>query len=332
MEILGFEFQNPGRLWLLAGLLLMILWYVYKERDRFASVKYSTAQGLEAGTRTARVYLRHILFVFRVVAMSLLIIALARPRRVVTSQNISTEGIDIILAIDISPSMLAEDFSPNRLEAAKKVAIQFISGRPNDRIGVVAFGGESFTVSPLTTDHATVINMLRKLREGMVQDGTAIGLGLANAVARLKDSKAKSKVVILLTDGVNNRGNISPLTAAQMASSLGIRVYTIGVGSSSYANIPVNTPFGVEYQKVKVQVDEHTLKEIAQMTGGKYFRATNEQKLMDIYKEIDKLEKTKFKEHKQVFYKEEYKYFVAWALLLLVLELLLRRTIFRVFP
>ena len=274
----------------------------------------------------------HLSFILEISALALLIFAFARPRRTLTNEYKTTRGIDIILAIDISPSMLAQDFRPNRIEAAKRVAIQFISGRPNDRIGVVAFGGESFTVVPLTSDHATVINMLRKLRNGLVEDGTAIGLGLANAVARLKNSKAKSKVIILLTDGVNNRGNIDPITAAKIAASLGIKVYTIGIGSNTYANIPVQTPLGVQYQRVKVDIDEATLKEIARITGGKYFRATNTRKLEEIYKQIDKLEKTRFKEHRQVLYKEEFRKFTLIALVLILTALLLRNTVFRVFP
>ncbi len=331
MNLFGFDIMYPQRLYLLLLLIPVIAWYVWKNWDKFATFTFSTTEPFQ-GKRTWKQYMRHSVFLFEILAFALLVIAFSRPRSTLTNETRTTEGIDIILAIDISPSMLAEDFKPNRLEAAKNVAIQFINGRPDDRIGVVAFGGESFTVVPLTTDHATVINMLRKLKNGMVEDGTAIGLGLANAVARLKDSKAKSKVIILLTDGVNNRGNIDPITAAKMAAALGIRVYTIGIGSNTYANIPVQTPMGTEYQRVKVDIDEVTLRQIAQLTGGKYFRATNNQKLIEIYKQIDRLEKTKFKEHRQVLYKEQYANFTLAALILLLLAFGLKNTVFKVFP
>ncbi len=331
MNLFGYDIMHPGRLWFLLLLLPLIGWYIWRNWDKWATFKFSTILPFKP-VRSIKQYLIHSTFILEIIALSLLIFAFARPRRTLTNEYKTTKGIDIILAIDISPSMLAQDFRPNRIEAAKRVAIQFINGRPNDRIGVVAFGGESFTVVPLTSDHATVINMLRKLRNGLVEDGTAIGLGLANAVARLKNSKAKSKVIILLTDGVNNRGNIDPITAAKIAASLGIKVYTIGIGSNTYANIPIQTPLGVQYQKVKVDIDEATLKEIARITGGKYFRATNTRKLEEIYKQIDKLEKTRFKEHRQVIYKEEFRKFTLIALVLILIAFVLRNTVFRVFP
>ena len=331
MTLFGYNIMHPARLWLLLLLIPLIAWYVWKNWDKWATFKFSTLAPFK-DIRSSKQYLIHLIFAFEILAFALLVFAFSRPRSTLTNEYRTTKGIDIVLAIDISPSMLAEDLRPNRIEAAKRVAIQFISGRPNDRIGVVAFGGESFTVVPLTMDHATVINMLRKLRNGLVEDGTAIGLGLANAVARLKNSKAKSKVIILLTDGVNNRGNIDPITAAKIAASLGIRVYTIGIGTHGYANIPVRTAMGVVYQKIKADIDEATLKQIAQITGGKYFRATNTRKLEEIYQQIDKLEKTKFKQHHEVIYKEEYRTFIFWALILLVLAFLLKNTVLRVFP
>ncbi len=249
----------------------------------------------------------------------------------VRGENVTTEGIDIVLATDISGSMLAEDFRPNRIEAAKRVVSDFVSGRPNDRIALVIFSGESFTQCPLTLDHAVLLNLLKDVRSGMVEDGTAIGMGLATSVSRLKDSKAKSRVIILLTDGVNNRGFIDPLTAAGIAQSFGIRVYTIGVGTIGTAPYPVQTPFGVQYQNVPVEIDEALLMKIAVQTGGQYFRATDNKKLKAIYDEIDRLEKTKievtqFRRHSEEFYAT-----AGLAGLLLLLELLLSHTVFRSF-
>ncbi len=331
MTILGYSFLHPWRLYLLLLVIPLIAWYVWKNYDKWASLRYSTTAPL-LKVKSIKKHFRHLPFVLEIIAFSLLVIAFARPRKSYTNRQISTQGIDIVLALDISPSMLAEDFHPNRLEAAKREAIKFVNGRPHDRFAVVAFGGQSFTVVPLTLDHAMVINMIRKLRNGMVEDGTAIGLGIANAVARLHKSKAKSKVIILLTDGVNNRGNIDPITAAKMAASYGIRIYTIGIGSQSYANIPVHTPMGIQYQQVKVDIDENTLQQIASLTGGHYFRATNDKKLEQIYKEIDRLEKTKFREHRQVYYAEMYWDFVLWAFVLLLVDVLLRTIVIRTFP
>jgi Ca-activated chloride channel family protein len=242
---------------------------------------------------------------------------------------VSTEGIDIVLTQDISGSMLSRDFKPDRLEAAKNIATEFISGRPYDRIGLVVFSGESFTQCPLTTDHAVLINLLREIQSGMIEDGTAIGMGLATAVNRIKDSQAKSKVIILLTDGVNNRGEIAPETAAEIAKTFGIRVYTIGVGTQGMAPYPVQTPFGIQYQDMPVEIDEGILQKIAQTTGGKYFRATDNDSLEKIYKEIDKLEKSKIDVRQ--FSKKEEKYLLPAliAFFMLVVEIIVRNTIFK---
>jgi Ca-activated chloride channel family protein len=279
-----------------------------------------------------RVLGRHALFALRLLVVSLIIVILARPQFIDTKKNVDTEGIDIVLALDISTSMLAADFSPNRVEAAKSVAIEFISGRPNDRIGLVVYSAESFTQCPLTTDHPVLINFFKDIRCGMVEDGTAIGTGLATAVNRLKDSDAKSKVIILLTDGVNNTGAVPPLTAAEIARSFNIRVYTIGVGTRGEAPYPIETPFGVQYRNMPVDIDEGVLSQIAQTTNGKYFRATNNKKLKEIYKEIDELEKTKFQVTEYSKRDEKYFWFAVVAGLLLLLELLFRYTLFRTIP
>jgi len=282
--------------------------------------------------RSWRQRFRHFLFVFRVLALMFLTIALARPQSTSRGENVSTEGIDIILVNDISGSMLAEDFRPNRIEAAKKVAMDFIDGRPTDRIGLVIFSGESFTQCPLTLDHGVIKSLLSEIKSGMIEDGTAIGMGLATAVSRLKDSKAKSRVIVLLTDGINNRGFIDPMTAAGIAQQFGIRVYTIGVGTIGVAPYPVQTPFGTQYQNVPVEIDEQLLQKIADQTGGKYYRATDNKKLRVIYDEIDRLEKTKievtqFRRHKEEFYTA-----AMFAGLFLLLELIFSQTIFRKIP
>jgi len=258
--------------------------------------------------------------------------ALARPQSSNSWQNVTTEGIDIVIALDISSSMLAMDFQPNRLEAAKDVATKFISGRPNDKIGLVVFSGESFTQCPLTTDHATVINLFRNIETGMIEDGTAIGNGLATAVSRLKESTAISRVVILLTDGDNNRGEIAPVTAAELAKTYGIRVYTVGVGTMGTAPYPVQTPFGVQVRDMEVKIDEPTLQKIASTTDGKYFRATDNNSLAEIYKEIDKLEKSKMEVHEFSKKEEQYLKFALAGALLLLLGLFLKTTIFRNIP
>lgn len=278
----GFEFANPKYFLLLVLLVPMILWYVFKEKQSHADLQFSSLRAFRGIRHAGRVWLRHLLFACKVLAIVFLVTALARPQSSNSWQTYSSEGIDIVLGLDISTSMLARDFTPDRLEAAKEVATKFILERPQDRIGLVVFAGESFTQCPLTTDQAVLVNLLREVQSGMIEDGTAIGLGLANAVNRLKDSPAKSKVVILLTDGVNNRGSIAPVTAAELAKTYGIRVYTIGVGTYGEAPYPVQTPFGIQLQNVPVEIDEAVLKQIASVTGGQYFRATDNDKLQQI--------------------------------------------------
>jgi Ca-activated chloride channel family protein len=322
-------FAEPLFLYLLAVVPAMIAFYLLKQQKTTASLRMPGLQQFAGTVKTYRHFLRHALFAFRTICITLLIIVIARPQATSKFQNVTTEGIDIVLTLDISGSMLARDFRPDRLEASKNVAIEFISGRPYDRMGLVVFSGESFTQCPLTTDHAVLINLLREIQSGMIEDGTAIGMGLATAVNRIKDSQAKSKVIILLTDGVNNRGEIAPATAAGIAKTFGIRVYTIGVGTQGMAPYPVNTPFGVQYQDMPVEIDEAILKEISETTGGKYFRATDNNKLVQVYNEIDKLEKSKI-DVKQFSRKEE-KFFIPAliAFCLLVLEILVRNTLFR---
>ncbi|NOY38561.1 MAG: VWA domain-containing protein [Chlorobi bacterium] len=326
------RFANPEWLYLLPLLLVIIAWYVWRQHKLTAGLQYSSFRPFEGIKKPVRQYLRHLLFVFRLLALALLIMVMARPQSVNRWQEVSTEGIDIILDLDISSSMLAQDFQPNRLEASKDVAIRFISGRPDDRIGLVVFSGESFTQCPLTTDHAVLINLFRDVKSGMIEDGTAIGDGLATAVNRLKDSKAKSKVIILLTDGMNNRGEIAPMTAAEIAQTFGIRVYTIGVGTHGTAPYPVQTPFGIRYQQMKVQIDEKVLQDIASMTGGRYFRATDNKKLQEIYREIDQLEKSKIDVKQFSKKEEEYLPFALLAGLFVLLEVLLRLTFLRAGP
>jgi len=325
-------FQSPVYFYLLIVIAVMVAWYIWKEKDARATLQFSTLKGFELNPGKWRSFLRHILFLLRIAAIGLIIFALARPQSTKHWRNVSTEGIDIMLALDISSSMLARDFKPDRLEASKDVAIQFISSRPNDRIGLVVFSGESFTQCPLTTDHAVLINLFHEVKSGMIEDGTAIGNGLATAINRLKESKAKSKVIILLTDGVNNKGEISPLTAAEIAQTFGIRVYTIGVGTMGMAPYPVNTPFGVQYQNMKVEIDEKVLKQIAKETGGKYFRATNNNKLIAIYKQIDQLEKSKIKVNEISKREEQYVKYALWALILLLTEGVFRISLFRTLP
>jgi len=326
----GITFAEPLFLWLLVIVPGMVVFYVLKQHKSSAALSMpDLKQFANAGT-TFRHYLRYVLFALRAAAVAFLIIALARPQSTESYQDVSTEGIDIILALDISGSMLARDFRPNRLEASKNVATEFISGRPYDRMGLVVFSGESFTQCPITTDHAVLINLLREIQSGMIEDGTALGMGLATAINRIKDSEAKSKVIIILTDGINNRGEIAPSTAADIAKTFGIRVYTIGVGTQGVAPYPVQTPFGVQYQDMPVEIDEGILTEIAQKTGGKYFRATDNDKLLQVYKDIDKLEKSKIDDVRQFSRKEEKFMFPALiAFVMLALELLTRITLFR---
>ena len=325
-------FANPKNLYLLLLLLPMIGWYIWKLRKAQASMQLSSTAAFSGMPRSFRVYLRHILFLLRLAVVTLVIIVLARPQSSDSWSETSTEGIDIVLTLDISTSMLAEDLKPNRIEAAKNVAASFIGGRKNDNIGLVLFAGESFMQVPLTTDHGVLLTMLHNVSCGMVEDGTAIGMGLANAVSRIKDSKAKSKVIILLTDGSNNRGEIAPVTAAEIARSFGVRVYTVGVGSKGTAPYPFQTAVGVRYQNVPVDIDEGTLKQIADLTGGLYFRATDNSKLETIYKEIDELEKTKLNVMQFSKREEMYMIYALWAFLLLLLEVALRHTVLRNIP
>ena len=325
-------FANPKYLFLLLLLIPMIVWYILKLREGGASIQVSTIRSLKSAPKTYKYYLKHVPFVLRLLAVSTLIIMLARPQKTDNLTNESVQGIDIVMTLDISSSMLAEDLRPNRLEASKDVAAEFIMGRPNDNIGLVVFSSESFTQCPLTTDHTALVNLLQGVESGIIEDGTAIGLGLANAVNRIKESKAISKVIILLTDGSNNRGEIAPLTAAEIAKTYGIRVYTIGVGTRGTAPYPFKTNFGIQYQNIPVDIDEPTLKQIASITGGSYFRATDNKKLQSIYKEIDKMEKTKINVNNYQKKTEEYQ---SWAILLFVLllsEILLRNTVLRHIP
>lgn len=326
-------FANPTYLYLLLLLIPMIGWYIWKLCKSQASLQVSSSEAFDAlGATSWKVYLRHVPFILRMAAVAVLIIILARPQSTNSWQNTSTEGIDIVMAMDISSSMLAQDLKPNRLEASKDVAASFINGRPNDNIGLVVFAAESFTQCPLTTDHTVLLNLFKDVQPGIIQDGTAIGLGLANAVSRIKDSQAKSKVIILLTDGVNNAGEIAPVTAAEIAKTFGIRVYAIGVGTKGMAPYPFQTAFGIQYQDVPVEIDEPTLKQIAATTGGQYFRATDNTSLKEIYSEIDKMEKTKISVQQYSKKQEEYK---NWALLLfalLLVEILLRNTLLRNIP
>ena len=326
-------FANPTYPYLLLLLIPMIGWYVYKLSKNQASLQVSSTEGFDApGASSWKVWLRHVPFILRMAAVAVLVVILARPQSTNSWQNSSTEGIDIVLAMDISTSMMAQDLKPNRLEASKDVASAFINGRPNDNIGLVVFAAESFTQCPLTTDHTVLLNLFKDVQPGIIQDGTAIGLGLANAVSRIKDSQAKSKVIILLTDGVNNQGEIAPVTAAEIAKTFGVRVYTIGVGTQGKAPYPFQTAFGVQYMDVDVEIDEPTLKQIAATTGGQYFRATDNASLKEIYSEIDKMEKTKISVQEYSKKQEEYK---NWAILLfslLLVEILLRNTLLRNIP
>lgn len=316
-------FASPGYLFLLIALAPIIFWYVWKMHKSDASLQIGDTSSLKA-MKTKRLYLLHVPFALRCLGVILLTMCLARPQLTNHWSKESTEGIDIMMAIDISGTMMAEDFKPNRLEAAKEVAAEFVNDRPNDNIGLVVFAGESFTQCPLTTDHAVLINLFRSVKYGMIDDGTAIGLGLANAVNRMKDSPTKSKVIILLTDGSNNCGDIDPQTAAEIAKTFGIRVYAVGVGSKGEARVPTQTPIGVQYTTISNQFDEATLKNIAQATGGEYFRATNNATLKAIYQEIDQLEKTKIRVREYSKRSENFEPYLWAAIACLLLELLLR--------
>lgn len=322
-------FDQPLFLYLLLIIPVIIAFYVLKQHKTHAAIRMPGLDQFRNAGKSFRHYLRHILFGLRMIAIGLLILVLARPQATDSFQNTTTEGIDIVLALDISGSMLARDFKPDRLVASKNVAIEFITGRPYDRIGLVVFSGESFTQCPLTTDHAVLINLLREIESGMIEDGTAIGMGLATSVNRIKDSDAKSKVIILLTDGVNNRGEIAPVTAADIANTFGIRVYTIGVGTMGTAPYPVQTPFGMQYRDMPVEIDEDILREIAEKTGGRYFRATDNDKLLMVYSEIDKLEKSIIDVRQYSRKEEKFLLPSVIALCLVVLELFLRNVLLR---
>ena len=323
-------FEYPKLLWLLAVPALLVLHYIYLERaGRHPHLWVSVATPWKKGGMSYMNILRHIPFILRTFALVMIVVALARPRSSEELSKVDTEGIDIVLAMDVSTSMLARDLTPDRISASKDIAIEFISQRPSDRMGIVVFAGESFTQCPLTTDRATLINLMKEVQTDIIEDGTAIGNGLATAVARMKDSDAKSRVVILLTDGVNNSGEVAPKMAAEIAKTYGIRVYTIGVGKEGMAPYPVMTPWGVQVQNMKVEIDEALLKEIAESTGGRYFRATDNTKLAEIYSEINKMEKAKTSVESFPVYKELFGTYVLWALLALMLELLLNWFVIR---
>lgn len=326
-------FEYPKLLWLLLLLVPVVAIYIYREVKglRPYLLVSSIAPWLHGGGGRKKIF-RHVPFLLRIIALAAIIVAIARPRSSTNFESVSTEGIDIVIALDVSTSMLARDFSPDRIGASKDIAIQFIAERPSDRIGVVVFAGESYTQSPLTTDRATLINLIKEIECGMIDDGTAIGNGLATAVARIKDSQAKSRVVILLTDGVNNSGEISPQMAAEIAKTYGIRVYTIGVGAEGTAPYPVMTPYGVQIQQAEVQIDEPLLKKIAEETDGKYFRATDNSKLLEIYGEINKMEKNKTLVDSFPIYKELFMNFALIALAAIALELLLRLFVTKQIP
>jgi len=327
------EFAYPAFFYALILVPLMVAWYFWKGRKGTAPLSVSGFENLDDNMSSVRVWIRHVLAILRLAVVILLILVLARPQLSNQWEQVTTEGIDIVMCMDVSGSMRAMDFKPNRLEASKNVGIEFVNARQNDRFGLVVFAGESFTQCPMTTDRAVVINFMKDIDFGVIEDGTAIGMGLATAVNRIKDSKAKSKVIILLTDGVNNRGDVGPVTAAELAESFGIRVYTIGVGSQGNAPMPVQDVFGrTVTQNMPVEIDEQVLRSIAETTDGAYFRATNNNKLREIYQEIDQLEKTRLDVKQFNKKKEEYFPFLLAALLLLLTEVFLRYTLLRTIP
>ena len=331
------EFASKEYFLLLLLLIPYLLWYFLYSKKSEPTMKLSDTYAYRFAPKSWRIRLINLPMVLRCLTFVVVVIVLARPQTHTSWGNKSVEGIDIMLAMDVSTSMLAEDLRPNRMEAAKDVAAEFIAGRPNDNIGLTIFAGEAFTQCPMTTDHASLLNLLHSVRtdiaaRGLINDGTAIGMGLANAVSRLKESKAKSKVVILLTDGSNNTGDLSPMTAAQIAKSLGIRVYTIGVGTNKVARYPMPVAGGVQYVNIPVEIDTETLSDIAAATQGNFYRATNNQQLKQIYKDIDKLEKSKMDVKKFSKRYEAYQPFALAAILLLLLEILLRTTVFRRIP
>lgn len=325
-------FANSGYLFLLLFLIPYIIWYIMKGRKSGASLQVSDTKVYAKTPKTLKIYLLHLPFLLRICTFVLIVLILARPQSTNSWKDSETEGIDIMMCLDTSTSMLAEDIKPNRIQAAEDVAANFISGRPNDNIGLTLFAGETFTQCPLTIDHAVLLNLFQSIRAGMLPDGTAIGMGLANAVSHLKNSKAKSKVIILLTDGSNNMGDISPLTAAEIARTYGIRIYTIGVGSNGTAAYPVPVGGTIQYITLPVEIDEKTLTQIASTTDGIYYRATSRSKLEKIYQEIDKMEKTKLNVKSFKKRTEEYQPFAILALLCVLLEILLRQTVLKKLP
>ena len=330
---MNFEFADPAFLWLLLAVPALAWWYFRRRARRGGSLVYSDLAAVRRADIRRGGRRRHVLPVLRLLALTALVVAFARPRAGVTSENVLTEGIDIVLVLDISSSMLAEDLEPNRIDAAKQVAADFVSGRLNDRIGLVVFAGQAFTQVPLTLDYGVVRDLMAELDVGMVEDGTAVGMGLATAIKRLNESVAESKVVVLLTDGRSNRGEIDPLTAAQMAQALGVRVYTIGAGSRGTARVPVDDPLmGRRYATVRVDVDEETLAEVASITGGQYFRATDTESLASIYQEIDELETTEIEVRNFTRYTELFHFPLAAGLLLLLIETGLANTVLRKLP
>ena len=325
-------FLHPEYLYLWLLLIPLIVWYVVRLSKTQASFKLASTQAFREMKPDFRVYMRHLPFVLRLISIALIIIVIARPQSVSSWEETETQGIDIVMALDVSGSMLSQDLQPDRLQAAKKVAAEFITDRKNDNIGLVIFAGEGFTQCPLTTDHKVLWNLLNEINFGMIEDGTAIGSGLATSVNRLKESESESRVVILLTDGTNNSGQIAPLTAADLARSYGIRVYTVGVGTKGMAPTPVNTPYGIRMQNMPVDIDEKTLTEIAAMTGGQYFRAQDTEGLRQVYEEIDEMEKYLISVQNVTRRQELFLPFALVALGLILLELLLRRTWLRNIP
>jgi len=326
------KFLYPWVLLLLIVIPLIIVWYIFRRNRLRPAITLPHLPHSLPITPTFRIRFFHSMFALRCIALAAVIVAMARPQTSSDKTDVNIEGIDIVLSLDISSSMLSEDFRPNRLEAAKEVALKFVEGRPQDRIGLVVFSGESFTQCPLTIDHRVLKELFNEIKSGIIEDGTALGDGLGTAINRLRSSKAKSKVIILLTDGVNNTGFVDPMAAADMAREFGIRVYTIGVGTMGTAPYPFQTPFGVQYQQIPVEIDEPLLQQIATTTGGKYFRAVNKEKLEKIYAEIDKMEKTKIEVMSYSHKTEEAFLFIIIALIALGLELLLRNTIFKTIP
>lgn len=328
------EFAQPKILWFLLLLVPLVAYYIYRSLQGGAAITVSTTESVKGAPKSWRYFLRHIPFALRIVSLSLIIIAIARPQSAEHYTNTTTEGIDIVLAVDVSTSMLAKDFTPDRLSVAKDVAADFISDRTGDRLGIVVFAGESFTQSPLTTDQSSLHTMIGRIRSGIIEDGTAIGNGLATSINRLRESDAKSKVVILLTDGVNNRGEISPLTAAQIAKDLGIRVYTIGIGKQGTAPYPLFDERGreVDVVEMKVEIDEKILREIALLTGGEYFRATNKQTLQAVYNKINTLEKSTVEVENRTLFHELFLPFVLWALVALLLEFIIEKILLKRIP